>query len=103
MVDLGDPAIDATIEPQPNGGRVNLGHLGHTSSATRTFPDVNGDGTVDGLDVMGIAVSFSSCTPAFGCSDTSRYFVAADRDLNGIVDGQDLSYVSAFYAQACPD
>jgi len=96
MVDAGDPAIDASIEPQPNGGRVNLGHLGHTASATRTFPDVNGDGTVDGLDVMGIAVSFNSAT------GTPRYFVAADRDLNGVIDGEDLSYVSAFYAQSCP-
>jgi uncharacterized repeat protein (TIGR01451 family) len=96
MIDQGDPAISATNEPLPNGGRVNLGHLGNTTSATRTFPDVNSDGTVDGLDVMGIAVSFSSIT------GNPRYFVAADRDLNGIVDGQDLSYVSAFYAQSCP-
>ena len=103
MVDLGDPAIDASIEPQPNGGRVNLGHLGNTASATRVFPDVNGDGTVDGLDVLGIAVSFTSCAPSYpGCLDSARYFVAADRDLNGIVDGADLSYVSAFYAQDCP-
>ena len=96
MVDAGDPAIDATIEPQPNGDRVNLGHLGNTTSATRTFPDVNSDGTVDGLDVMGIAVSFNSLVGG------SRYFTAADRDLNGVVDGEDLSYVSAFYAQSCP-
>jgi len=96
MVDRGDPAIAATIEPLPNGGRVNLGHLGNTTSATRTFADVNSDGTVDGLDVLGIAVSFSSVTGG------SRYFLAADRDLNGIVDGQDLAYVSARYAQSCP-
>ena len=96
MVDQGDPSIAATLEPMPNGGRVNLGHLGNTASATRTFPDVNSDGTVDGLDVMGIGVSFNSTT------GTPRFFTAADRDLNGIVDGQDLAYVSAFYAQTCP-
>ena len=96
IVDQGDPAIAATSEPLPNGGRVNLGHLGNTTSATRTFPDVNSDGAVDGLDVMGIAVSFSSVTGG------SRYFLAADRDLNGVIDGQDLAYVSAFYAQSCP-
>jgi uncharacterized repeat protein (TIGR01451 family) len=98
MVDRGNPAIPATNEPQPNGGQVNLGHLGNTASATRTFPDVNGDGTVDGLDVMGIAVSFNSCTDP----SCDRPNPAADRDLNGIVDGQDLAYVSAFYAQTCP-
>ncbi len=103
MIDQGDPAIPATNEPLPNGNRVNLGHLGNTTSATRTFPDVNSDGTVDGLDVLGIAVSFTSCAPSYpACLDSSRYFVAADRDLNGVVDGQDLSYVSAFYAQSCP-
>ena len=96
MVDAGDPAIDAAIEPQPNGGRVNLGHLGHTASATRTFPDVDSDGKVDGLDIIGIAMSFNSVT------GTPRYFLAADRDLSGVVDGVDLSYVSAFYAQSCP-
>ena len=96
MVNAGDPAIDATIEPQPNGGFVNLGHLGNTASATQTFPDVNGDGTVDGLDVLGIAVSFNSN------SGLPRYFTAADRDLNGIVDGQDLAIVSASYARSCP-
>jgi uncharacterized repeat protein (TIGR01451 family) len=96
MVDRGDPAIPATEEPMPNGGLVNLGHLGNTSSATRTFPDVNSDGTVDGLDVMGIAVSFNTAT------GNPRFFTAADRDLNGLIDGQDLAYVSAFYAQSCP-
>jgi hypothetical protein len=95
-IDAGDPAIGAGLEPLPNGGRVNLGHLGNTTSATRTFPDVNGDGTVDGLDVLGIAVSFSAVSP------DPRYFTAADRDLNGSVDGDDLAYVSAFYAQSCP-
>ena len=96
LVDQGNPAIAAITEPLPNGGRVNLGHLGNTASATRTFPDVNSDGTVDGLDVLGIAVSFSSVT------GNPRYFLAADRDLNGVVDGQDLAYASAFYAQSCP-
>jgi uncharacterized repeat protein (TIGR01451 family) len=95
-VDLGDPAIDASEEPLPNGGRVNMGHLGGTSMATHTFPDVNGDGTIDGLDVLGIAVSFAAS------SIDPRYLLAADRDLNGVVDGSDLAFVSAYYAQSCP-
>ncbi len=95
-IDRGDPAIGSASEPQPNGGYVNLGHLGNTASATRTFPDVNSDGTIDGLDVLGIAVSFGSV------SGDPRFFTAADRDLNGAVDGLDLAYVSPFYAQRCP-
>jgi hypothetical protein len=95
-VDIGDPALDPVAEPLPNGGRVNLGFLGNTINATRTFPDVNADGTIDGLDILGIAVSFGSAT------GNPRFFTAADRDLNGLVDGLDLAYVSAFYAQSCP-
>jgi hypothetical protein len=97
-VDQGDPLIDPNDEPPPNGKRVNLGHLGDTIDATRTFPDVNGDGAVDGVDVLGIAVSFNSSL----ILGDPRYFIAADRDLNGLVDGVDLAYVSAFYAQSCP-
>ena len=96
VVDAGDPAIPATLEPLPNGGRVNLGHLGNTGSATRTFPDVTGDGLIDGLDIVAIAVSFSAVSP------DPRYSLAADRDLNGMVDGEDLAFVTAFYAQSCP-
>ena len=95
-VDRGDPAMEPSREPPPNGGRVNLGHLGNTIDATRTFPDVNGDGVVDGIDILGIAVSFNSAT------GDPRFFPAADRDLNGLIDGLDLAYVSAFYAQICP-
>ena len=95
-IDAGDPALPATLEEQPNGGRVNLGHLGNTASATRTFPDVNADHTIDGLDVLGVAAAFCGVPPC------ANYFVAADRDLNGVIDGSDLAYVSAFYGQSCP-
>jgi len=95
-IDAGDPSINPELEPVPNGGRVNLGHLGNTASAARTFPDVNVDGTIDGLDVLGIAVSFAASSP------DPRYFTAADRDLNLIVDGEDLAIVTAFYGQSCP-
>jgi hypothetical protein len=95
-IDVGDPLIPATIEPLPNGGRVNLGHLGNTASATRTFPDTNGDGTIDGLDVSAVAVSFAAMSP------DPRYYSPADRDFNLIVDGDDLAFVTAFFAQSCP-
>jgi hypothetical protein len=35
-------------------------------------------------------------------SGDPRFLAAADRDLNHVVDGSDLAYVSAFFAQSCP-
>ena len=98
-IDAGDPSILAGgLEPLPNGGRVNLGQFGNTTDATRTFPDVNADGFIDGLDILGVAVSFNSEADP----PDPRFIPAADRDLDGDVDGDDLSYVAAFYARSCP-
>ena len=33
-VDAGDPDFDYTNEPQPNGGRINIGAYGNTATAT---------------------------------------------------------------------
>lgn len=95
-IDVGDPASDPAAEPQPNGGRVNLGFRGGTAGATATYPDINGDRTVDGLDVLAIAVSFGA-----GSADP-RFNAAADIDRSGKVDGVDLAYVAAYYALSCP-
>jgi hypothetical protein len=104
VIDAGDPLEGTrdgsgklTSEPQPNGGRVNLGHLGNTANAQRTLPDASGDGVVDGVDLLRIASSFASTS-----SQAARYNPQADRDRDGDVDGDDLSYVAAFYGQACP-
>lgn len=106
-VDAGDPAIPVLgdgdpetddAEPQPNGGRVNMGALGASSDATRTLPDSNGDGTVDGIDILRLAV-------AFGATDAdpapSRFDPTVDFDADGDNDGDDLSYLAALYARSC--
>lgn len=36
-VDAGDPAADYSLEPEPNGGRANLGVYGNTVQASKTF------------------------------------------------------------------
>ncbi len=97
-IDTADPAADYSTEPQPNGGRSNLGHLGGTASAKPTLPDLDGDGQVDGKDLLWVTTAFASdraLTPA-------RYFAPADVDLNGTVDGDDLAFVAAFFGLACP-
>ncbi|MBZ5640348.1 MAG: hypothetical protein LAO51_16525 [Acidobacteriia bacterium] len=97
-LDAADPAADFSLEPKPNGLRVNLGHLGGTAGATVTVPDVNGDGEVDGIDLLGITAAFA----ADRLLSPQRYYAPADLDGNGVVDGDDLAYVAAFFGFACP-
>ena len=55
-IDAGDPAADFSNEPQPNGGRVNIGAYGNTPEASRSgwnIPgDANGDCVVNILDLF---------------------------------------------------
>ena len=96
---LGDPAETDDDEPQPNGGRVNMGHLGATSNATRTLPDSNGDGAVDGIDILRLAVAFAATDQD---PPPSRFDPSVDFDADGDNDGDDLSYLAALYARSCP-
>jgi M6 family metalloprotease-like protein len=36
-IDAGDPDSDYSLEPMPNGGRINIGAYGNTAFATRSF------------------------------------------------------------------
>ncbi len=37
-IDAGDPASDYSREPQPNGGRINMGAYGNTTQASKSRP-----------------------------------------------------------------
>ena len=55
-IDSGDPLSDFSNEPEPNGGRINIGAYGGTDHATQTFDICHcdflpKDGDVDGLDL----------------------------------------------------
>lgn len=95
-LDAADPLIDFSLEPAPSGGRANMGHTGATATATVSLADASGDGEIDGIDVLHIAVAFGS---SFG---HSRWNAAADMDGSGIVDGDDLALVAAGFGQTCP-
>lgn len=41
-IDRGDPADDYSLEPQPNGGRINMGAYGNTPEATLSFDVIAG-------------------------------------------------------------
>jgi len=37
-IDTGDPASDYSLEPTPNGGRINMGADGDTGAASKSAP-----------------------------------------------------------------
>ena len=49
-VDAGNPTI-LVDEPAYNGKRVNMGAFGGTAQASKSLPDLNGDGTVNFKDM----------------------------------------------------
>ncbi len=97
-LDAADPAMDFSAEPRPNGLRANVGHLGGTAGATPTPPDVDRDGEVDGRDLLRLTSAFASSA----ARTPERYDAAADIDGNGLVDGDDIAYVAAFFGFSCP-
>ncbi len=46
-VDAGDPASGFRGEPEPNGGRIDMGAYGNTPGATSKSPDADSDGLPD--------------------------------------------------------
>ena len=51
-IDAGDPSSDFSLEPQPNGGRVNMGAFGNTPKATSRSPDADADGLPDDWETL---------------------------------------------------
>ena len=95
-IDAGDPAFAFVNEPAPDGGRVNMGSTGNTSSATKSIADVSGDGIVDGIDIVRLSVAFGAAFPS------ARYNAAVDVNGDDIVDGDDLTLMAPDFGQTCP-
>ena len=97
LLDAGDAIPDVGAEPMPNGGRLNMGHTAGTEKATPgiEFLDINGDGLIDGIDVLRVATSFATS------SVDARYSAAADLDDDNAVDGNDLALVCAAFGNTC--
>ncbi|MDP2897122.1 MAG: right-handed parallel beta-helix repeat-containing protein, partial [bacterium] len=51
-VDAGDPASAFGSEPEPNGGRIDMGAYGNTSEATSRSPDADEDGLPDDWELL---------------------------------------------------
>ncbi len=74
-IDTGDPASDYSNEPEPNGGRINIGAYGGTAEATTSDGTCQGDfdkdEDVDGSDLAvfaagGTDVTLEQFAPEFG-------------------------------------
>jgi hypothetical protein len=71
---------DYSNEPEPNGGRINMGAYGGTEEAAKTFKvtgDIDGDEDVDGsdLDLFGLRYGDVACD---GCPED----INCDNDVN---------------------
>jgi hypothetical protein len=86
---------DYTLEPSPNGRRINMGAYGGSPLAAR-YPcngDMEPDGDIDGQDLKAFMADFNrtDCLAAGDCR--------GDFDLDGDVDSDDLEAIAANFGQ----
>ncbi len=77
-IDAGDPASDFSNEPEPNGGRINMGAYGNTPEATCSFSDMDSDRLADEWEIRW-----------FG---DLRYDGASDPDGDRIINATEFRY-----------
>jgi hypothetical protein len=95
-INAGDPFADYSLEPAPNGGRINMGAYGGTEEAAssdilRPVPsDADADLAVNMVD-------FAILADNWGLEGENIKNENADADNNGIVDGRDLAILHKFW------
>ena len=95
-VNAGDPFADYSLEPAPNGDRINIGGYGGTEEATSSdkLRPVPSDADAD-LEVN--MADFAILANNWGLQGASIKNKGADADNNNIVDGRDLSILQKFW------
>ena len=88
-IDAGNPADDFSLEPQPNGGRINQGNYGNTPEATVSYicGDANSDRKVSISDVVYL-ISY-----LFKGGAAPKYLEAGDANGDGSVTLADIVYL----------
>ncbi len=98
-VDAGDPFSDHSNEPEPNGGRINMGAYGGTWEATTSeLMDVDGDDLRDDWEMQHFATLESDGTgdadgDGLGHREEYRHLSGPnnpDTDGDGLPDGQEV-------------
>jgi hypothetical protein len=74
-IDAGDPSSDFSNEPEPNGGRVNMGAYGNTPEAASKSPDVDADGLPDDWELLWLG---DLAYDGAGDPDGDRIVIAAE-------------------------
>ncbi|MBQ6211823.1 MAG: hypothetical protein IJJ57_02885 [Ruminococcus sp.] len=70
------------------------------TAETVNFPDVNGDGIVDGSDVTMILAAYANMGAGLPSGLTPEQERAADADMDGMITGADATLAQHFYAEA---
>lgn len=86
-IDAGAPADDYSLEPQPNGGRINMGAYGNTLEASKYTPRVTVDSSPAGAAIGGSHPGIASY-PAF-CSVGATMLLVAPQ----FVTANDHAYI----------
>lgn len=99
-IDAGNPFSDYSFEPDPNGGRINMGAYGNTPEASKSDADVirclpadiNCDGHVNFFDYAILADNWLLQRPAINDR-------RADVNNDGIVYWRDLGILAKFWVR----
>lgn len=91
-IDAGDPLDDYSQEPQPNGGRIDMGAYGNTPEATMTYVcgDANGDSSVNSADIAYL-INY-----LFVGGPTPNPLAAGDASGDGNVSAADVVYLTNY-------
>ncbi len=100
-IDAGDPNDDFSMEPQPNGGRINQGLLGGTFLATTSIEENVDAPTNLMLTALDMAIEVSFTMPADNQSFNSTLVLISTNPINQLQDGF-LAYDTALVAGSIP-
>jgi parallel beta-helix repeat protein len=105
-IDIGDPSSAYSNEPEPNGGRINMGAYGNTSSAT-IAPDSDNDGLTNPLEaVLGTDPYDSDSDDDYmpdGWEVNNGLNPLNGSDANGDVDDDGLTNLQEYTNNTDPD